>query len=88
MKTICCAESFSALSHWSETPARIPNRRPRPGPTSIVNEERKRRAGVFEPTRSIVDKRSWAIPSERRFAPVTCRNFSGMTFLYLQTSRT
>ena len=56
--------------HWSELPARIPNQPSVPGATSIVNEERKRRAILFEPTRSIVDKRSGAIKSGRQFAPV------------------
>jgi hypothetical protein len=44
--------------HWSEPRREFLNSRPLPGATSIVNEERKRRAMVFEPTRSIVDKRS------------------------------
>ena len=35
--------------------------------SSLVNEERKRRAMVFEPTRSMVDERSAAIHCQGRF---------------------
>ena len=57
--------------HWSETPARIPNQPFFPAQRALSTRNGSGERLLFEPTRSIVDKRSCAISSGRPFAPVS-----------------